>query len=297
MDLYLKIADYNILLTTQDEKLHIFLNPAYHPFLNEKPEKTDLKINISYGIPDHVLSAKNVLTPGLKIGVDSLPSDITWNVLKKKGSVYLLCNYSNNPSSPDTVAEVKKDFNWNIYVKKDFLLNNAFDPMMYPQGSLILYYLTALKGDVLIHASGVFDTVKGRIFTGVSGIGKTTMAKIWKQSGAKVISDDRLIIRTINGNHYMFNTPLRINDIPKKAPLDEIYLLKQSPENTMKRLNGASSVSRIMAHCIQQDYDEKLIHNLLDRLSNICNTLPVYELGFSPDSNVISFIKQNEFTE
>jgi len=47
----------------------------------------------------------------------------------------------------------------------------------------------------MIHASGVNNAGHGYIFSGVSGKGKSTMAKLWDNSGARVIHDDRLILR------------------------------------------------------------------------------------------------------
>ena len=69
------------------------------------------------------------------------------------------------------------------------------DPFEYPLDGLILYYLTVINGDIMIHASGVNNAGHGYLFSGVSGKGKSTMAKLWENSGAKVIHDDRLIIR------------------------------------------------------------------------------------------------------
>ena len=69
------------------------------------------------------------------------------------------------------------------------------DPFEYPLDGLILYYLTVINGDIMIHASGVNNAGEGYLFSGVSGKGKSTMAKIWDNYGAKVIHDDRLVIR------------------------------------------------------------------------------------------------------
>ena len=67
------------------------------------------------------------------------------------------------------------------------------DPFEYPLDGLILYYLTVINGDIMIHASGVNNQGQGYLFSGVSGKGKSTMAKLWNNTGAKVIHDDRLI--------------------------------------------------------------------------------------------------------
>ena len=65
---------------------------------------------------------------------------------------------------------------WELWFEE---ADNATDPMEYPLDGLILYYLTVIHGDIMIHASGINSAGHGYIFSGVSGKGKTTMAKLW----------------------------------------------------------------------------------------------------------------------
>ena len=71
---------------------------------------------------------------------------------------------------------------------------SEINPLPYPVDGLILYFLTSMKGDIMIHGSGVISDGKGWIFTGKSGSGKTTMAKIFDSNGDRVVHDDRLIL-------------------------------------------------------------------------------------------------------
>ena len=85
-----------------------------------------------------------------------------------------------------------------------------------------------MKGDIMIHASGVNHSGHGYLFSGTSGSGKTTMAKLWDKAGARVIHDDRLIIRNIAGSYKMYNTPIYMNDIPTESPRPD----KDIPDRT-----------------------------------------------------------------
>jgi hypothetical protein len=157
-----------------------------------------------------------------------------------------------------------------------------------------MHYLTVKSDAVMIHASCVFDGKKGRIFTGFSGNGKSTISKIWADAGNLIINDDRIIIRKSDGRYYAYNTPMYYSDISKKAPLDAIYLISHCPENRMKKISGALAVSKVLAFCIQNNFEQKLIQNHLNFLSELSAHVSVYELGFVPDASVVKFIVDNE---
>ncbi len=66
-----------------------------------------------------------------------------------------------------------------------------------PENFLRVLYsrLCVSRGGVLLHASGVVRAGKGYVFFGPSGAGKTTLARLSKERGAMVLSDDIVILR------------------------------------------------------------------------------------------------------
>lgn len=181
---------------------------------------------------------------------------------------------------------------WKVFSSPES--DGSLMPLKYPMGPIVMYYLTVNSPAVLIHASCIFDGLKGRLFTGFSGNGKSTMSKIWADAGNLVINDDRLIIRKGENGYVVYNTPMYYIDRPKNAPLDAIHLISHSPVNKIKKQSGALAISKVMAFCIQNNYDKEYIHNHLNFLSDLCTHVPVYELGFVPDTNVINFVRINE---
>lgn len=167
-------------------------------------------------------------------------------------------------------------------------------PLVYPTGPLLLYYLTLSQEAVMIHASGVFDGNKGRLFTGFSGRGKSTMASIWKNAGHEIINDDRIMIRKLKDGYYMYNTPMPYSDIPKKCRLDEIFLISHASKNHCERKSGAIAMAQVMAFCIQQNFSTTHLNHLLAFLTGLSQEICIFELGFVPDEHIIPFIKNNE---
>ncbi len=180
---------------------------------------------------------------------------------------------------------------WELYLDVE---TEKADPLEYPLDGLILYYLTVLSGDIMIHASGINHQGKGYIFSGVSGKGKTTMSRLWSDAGAQIIHDDRLIIRHKEGMYRIYNTPVYDNEQPWQSPLHRIYIIEHASKNFSTRVNGAAAVSLVMANCIQQNWGPEIIERLLESVSAMCEEIPVFRLGFLPDQSIIEYITKNE---
>lgn len=172
------------------------------------------------------------------------------------------------------------------------LKNGALEPLAYPMGPILFHYAVLTADAVMMHASGIFDGEKGRVFSGFSGAGKSTISGLWKNAGHQLINDDRLIIRREGEQYFIYNTPMYYEDENKKSPLDAVYLVRHFPENDLKRITGAAAVTGIMAFSIQNNYDPRFVSHHLDFFSRMCEQVPVYRLGFVPDERVLEFIKE-----
>lgn len=170
--------------------------------------------------------------------------------------------------------------------------DGVLEPLVFPMAPILLHYAVLTADAVMMHASGVFDGEKGRLFSGFSGAGKSTISGIWKQQGNLLINDDRLIIRKEKGEYFMYNTPMYYPDDNKKSPLHAVFLIRHAPENVINRMAGAAAVSSVMAFSIQNNYDTRFVQHHLDFFANMCSQIPVFQLGFVPDEKVVNFIKE-----
>ena len=216
-----------------------------------------------------------------------------WTIYEADGGICIHVNDSEDLTRLQHIAFYQEDKQeWTIY--SDLNEEQELESLRYPMLPLILYYLTTKTECLLVHASGVFDGEHGRIFSGFSGVGKSTMAGLWQHAGAQVINDDRLMLRKLDGRWWMFNTPMYYTDVPKKAPLDFIYLPFHHPENTYERGNGIQISMRFMAHCIQHGYNAAHVQWHLNQLMDISTEIPITRLGVVPNAEVLTFIKQHE---
>jgi len=108
-----------------------------------------------------------------------------------------------------------------------------------------------------------------------------------------MINDDRVIIRKEEDGYVAYNTPMYYTDEPRKTRLDTVFLISHSPENKIACRRDASAVTGIMAFSIQNNYDVRFVQHHLAFFSEMCLSVPVYDLGFVPDESVIKFIEEN----
>lgn len=282
----LSVAGYHIFLQSE---LQIGLEPGYIPFLcSDVNRQVDVVITCINNIPPSLLNKKELL----------------FEAGDSKQKYFSIFDESEEYCKIIVFDQIRKDqiqqvalLNKNLKEWIIFMECTSDDtisyPLIYPMGPIIFYYLTVKYDAVMIHASGILDQTKGKVFTGYSGSGKSTIAELWRQAGSIIINDDRLIIRKEKDGYNLHNTPMFYVDIPKMAQLEALYIIEHANENYITRLGGANAVSGMMAFCIQHGYERKYIQHHLTFFNELCSDLPVYQLGFVPDKNIVNFIKSH----
>src|SRR5205823_7896354 len=108
-------------------------------------------------------------------------------------------------------------------------------PLDYPLDELLMISLLARGRGVEVHGCGVIDTNGvAYLFPGHSGAGKSTIARLWRDQGATILSDDRLILRLRDGRVWMYGTPWHGEEqfaTAASAALSRIYFLQHAPFN------------------------------------------------------------------
>jgi len=286
---FLRIADFIIEINQKDAS-PIELDEGYEPFVVELD-----------GIqPDLIVSAYGRLTDeeiptGKLLYSAQMPEGELWNV-SQCGETYIFNIFdAESPGTLQQICTTNSLFReWNVYMVSKTDKNSSIEPLKYPLGPLLMYYLTVNHDAIMIHASGISDNGLGRIFTGVSGKGKSTMARIWFEEGAEVLNDDRLIIRKEKDGYTIHNTPMFYADKPRSSKFNAAYIIRHETENVLEKLSGAMAVSSIAANCIQHGYDRKMVEHHLNFLSEMVNEISVQSLGFVPNKSVVQAVRAHD---
>lgn len=143
----------------------------------------------------------------------------------------------------------------------------------------------------LLHASCVDCNGEGVLFTGFSGIGKTTQAKLWQEYlGAEIINGDKAFVREIDGNFYGCGLPWKGSSeycVNKKTKLKGIVVLRQSEVNRITKLNAAAEMELFMPHAFLPHWDEICLGKTLDTFGKLLDKVPVWLLECRPDEDSV----------
>lgn len=213
-----------------------------------------------------------------------------WEVVAGEENIYVKVSLKEPVRYPLLIIPRGKML-WQLYTDED---GSDVNPLPYPVDGLILYFLTSLKGDIMIHGSGVICDGKGWIFTGRSGSGKTTMAKIFDSSSDRVVHDDRLILVKEEAGWMMHSTPVYRNDEPRSAEVDHLWIISHGKLNISVPLSGAEAAGLILANCIQQNWDGETSARLMASVADLSASVRVSRLAFMPDSRVRDYLMARE---
>lgn len=162
------------------------------------------------------------------------------------------------------------------------------NPVRYPMDQILLMYLLAQREGVLIHAAGIDIRGKGYIFPGRSGAGKSIFSRqfVKAKKCADLLSDDRIIVKKIDGAFKTFGTPwpgqggIAIN---KHVALSGIFFISHA---------GYNRIEKLLPVVLIPWYDKEVMTSILTFCDDIISNIPVYELFFKPDREIIDVFEK-----
>ena len=141
---------------------------------------------------------------------------------------------------------------------------------------------------MMFHASAIELDGVAYLFSGPSGMGKSTHTGLWKQlfPSAKIFNDDKPALRNIDGAWYAYGTPWAgkhgIN-INLKAPLGGICFLRRGEKNSIRRLSSFEAASAIISQTMRYFMTAKPLDAMLDLVDRLVKDVPVFELTATKD--------------
>lgn len=223
-------------------------------------------------------------------------TEVTWSLYQRRDRNFL---WLDSPSLKEVERMAIIDSNFkraNLYQVPDKRYQDYIvDPFSYPFDQALIINLLSRGRGLLVHACAVNYKGQGLLFVGKSGSGKTTISNLWHvNNGASILSDDRIIIRKIDGRFKIYGTPWYGTGkfaSSESASLRGIYFLKHSPRNNLKPITHLEAATRLITSAFPSFWDKKGMKFALSFSSELVQGVPCYGLGFLPDKSVVSFLK------
>ena len=137
---------------------------------------------------------------------------------------------------------------------------------------------------------------QGVVFTGYSGVGKTTQAQLWeKYLQAEIINGDKLFLRCLDGQTYAYGAPWKGSSpycLNRKVPVKAVVALRQAKENSIQKLDSLACMEYFMPHLFLPHWDQACLNRALDTFDQILGSVPVYLLKCRPDEDAVLMTKE-----
>lgn len=215
---------------------------------------------------------------------------------------YLLESPDRSTLEPEALALVSKDITsatvWVLAQPATGKTRTAWTPMevINPIVEACLLTRLARDGGLLLHAAGLLTERDGLAFTGASGAGKSTISDLYAAKGARVLSDERIILRRVEGAVQVFGTPWPGTSRQarnQQAPLTGLFCIRHGRDgHALRRMPPGAAAPFILPQCFLPHWDRAAMDETLAFLGTLLETVDCFELAFMKTPDIVEFIEE-----
>lgn len=283
--LTVSVGDIRIALTTHEPDLRLHVQRATKRFL------------VDGGDADAIVRARWGDLSDPVAGDATFDSGGLWKLFQQNSNGVFYFTSPAFGTLPYKEACFSADFtSGEIVLHRDYFDHRLpVDALEYPLDELLMVNLLALGRGVEVHACGIEDSDgRGYLFVGQSGAGKTTTARLWDRArGIRILSDDRVILRRLAGQIWMYGTPWHGEAemaCSTRTPLSQIFFLGRG-RNEVVPMRPHEAVAHLMACSFVPFYDASALQHVLTFFERVINAIPCVQLRFTPDERVLEFVR------
>ncbi len=169
------------------------------------------------------------------------------------------------------------------------------DPLQFPLDELLFLRLLSERDAVELHACALVTPAgRGVVFTGQSGDGKSTTARLWSTlDGASALSDDRVVVRREADGLWAYGTPWHGDaGIARaaRAPLAAVLVLGRGERDDVRPLGRAEALSLLVARSFPPFHDGAAMSRTLAILESVVASVPCARFAFVPGPGAVRSI-------
>jgi len=150
-------------------------------------------------------------------------------------------------------------------------------------------FLLAREGGFLLHASSAIRNGSAFLFSGVSGAGKTTMARL-APPDVVVLTDEASYVTRRGREYFAVGTPffgeLARVGANERAPVEGLYLLAKGPVNKIEPIDRADAVRALLRNILFFARETDFVEMVFDAAFDFVDRVPIRRLTFTPNFRV-----------
>lgn len=150
---------------------------------------------------------------------------------------------------------------------------------------------------MIFHSCCLQTEYGGILFSGNSGIGKSTQGELWiRYQNANMINGDRTILHLDNkhvwkgyGSPYAGSSRCYKNEC---TDIKAIVFLKQAKDCSIRQLSGIEAYKNIYSQLTINDWDKNYVLKVCDLVEKLINDVKIYELACTPDKLAVDLLAE-----
>ncbi len=168
---------------------------------------------------------------------------------------------------------------------------------IYSCAMVALYGNLIRSGTLVMHSSLIDVNGEGILFTGPSGVGKTTQAELWQEHrNAQIVNGDMVFIRKeSDGIFYAYGSPWHGSSeycLNKKLPVKAIIAPIQSDKCSIAELKGIEMLKCVFPEVMLPDWFEGCKELGMSTLDELLKCTPAYRLECTKDINAVETVEK-----
>lgn len=180
-----------------------------------------------------------------------------------------------------------------LYVPKSPQSGKPGFALGFPLDEVLFQHRLAGEGGLFVHAAAVVVGEGVALFCGVSGAGKTTLARLFHRAGRRVLSDDRVALRPRGRTVRAWGTPWHGSGrfaSPGSARLRAVFFLKKASRSEAVPLRAAPT--RLFSLAFPPLWDETGVVSVLAACGRVAEAVPAFELRFRKDASALRAVEE-----
>lgn len=165
-------------------------------------------------------------------------------------------------------------------------------------GVTLLAFRLRRHGGLVLHGSAAVIDGRGIACVGISGTGKSTLARLLDAAGAVVLSDERPVVRRSRApsGFHVHGSPWPSSAgyaCPAAAPLSVLYFIEHGSENRITPLAAGEAFQRLVDVATIPWQEARLFDDCLRTVEDLLKRVPCARLVFRPDAGAVEDIRRH----